>query len=169
MDEEKYTGGNVTDLRKGLGITQRELSDRISVPLQTLRYWETHPQMILKAEHSPKLDALIAEIHASDSESANVQKNFKKKLVGNFSKIKFVQDAVALFIVVKDPAVTVYVKAMAIGALAYFISPIDAIPDIIPVTGFLDDAAVIGTTITVLGSKITKRHRQQAEGFLQNL
>ena len=37
--------------------------------------------------------------------------------------------------------------ALAIGALIYFISPIDAIPDFIPVVGYIDDAAVIGFVI----------------------
>ncbi len=37
--------------------------------------------------------------------------------------------------------------AMAIGALIYFISPIDLIPDFIPVVGYIDDAAVIGFVV----------------------
>lgn len=37
--------------------------------------------------------------------------------------------------------------AMAIGALIYFISPIDLIPDFIPVVGYVDDAAVIGFVV----------------------
>jgi len=34
--------------------------------------------------------------------------------------------------------------ALAIGAIAYFVSPVDLIPDFIPVAGYLDDAAVLG-------------------------
>lgn len=37
--------------------------------------------------------------------------------------------------------------ALAIGAIAYFVSPIDLIPDFIPIAGYLDDAAVIGFVI----------------------
>lgn len=38
--------------------------------------------------------------------------------------------------------------ALAIGAIAYFVSPIDLIPDFIPVAGYVDDAAVIAFVIT---------------------
>ena len=37
--------------------------------------------------------------------------------------------------------------AMAIGAIAYFVSPVDLIPDLIPVAGYVDDAAVIAFVI----------------------
>ena len=39
---------------------------------------------------------------------------------------------------------------IAIGALFYFVNPIDAIPDIIPLVGFTDDAAIALTAITLL-------------------
>jgi uncharacterized membrane protein YkvA (DUF1232 family) len=37
--------------------------------------------------------------------------------------------------------------ALAIGAIAYFVSPVDLIPDFIPVAGYVDDAAVIALVI----------------------
>ncbi len=37
--------------------------------------------------------------------------------------------------------------ALAIGALIYFLSPIDLIPDVIPIAGYMDDAAVIGFVV----------------------
>ena len=37
--------------------------------------------------------------------------------------------------------------ALAIGAIAYFVSPVDLIPDFIPVAGYIDDAAVIAFVI----------------------
>lgn len=40
--------------------------------------------------------------------------------------------------------------AAIVGALVYFISPIDVIPDFIPVVGFLDDAAVIGLALNMV-------------------
>ncbi len=47
------------------------------------------------------------------------------------------------------------VKAMIIGGLFYFISPIDLIPDFIPVAGFLDDIAVIAGIFAAVKSKMS--------------
>lgn len=40
--------------------------------------------------------------------------------------------------------------AMAVGALVYFLSPVDLIPDFIPVVGYIDDAAVVGLAIKAI-------------------
>ena len=58
--------------------------------------------------------------------------------------IKKVWDEVQLlWKLIKDPNAAWEAKAAAIGALIYLISPLDAVPDIIPVFGLLDDVAVI--------------------------
>lgn len=44
---------------------------------------------------------------------------------------------------ISNPSTPKYVKAIAIGAIIYTLTPIDAIPDIIPLTGLLDDAVII--------------------------
>ncbi|MCY7363439.1 MAG: DUF1232 domain-containing protein [Ignavibacteria bacterium] len=46
-----------------------------------------------------------------------------------------------------DPNVSWAMKSLIVGALAYFVCPLDAVPDFIPVAGFLDDAGVIAATI----------------------
>lgn len=89
------------------------------------------------------------------SDMKNVNDNMNKKL--NDSSVKdlwFIGDAVKLFNMMTDPKVGWDFKCLAVGALAYFISPIDAIPDLIPIAGFLDDAGVISATIAYLKSKM---------------
>jgi len=50
-----------------------------------------------------------------------------------------------------------YTTIVAIfGALLYFISPIDVIPDFIPVIGYIDDALVIGLTIKAISHDLEK-------------
>ena len=49
------------------------------------------------------------------------------------------RDAYAVYLAARDPKTPWYVKALAIAVAAYAFSPIDLIPDFIPVVGYLDD------------------------------
>lgn len=53
-----------------------------------------------------------------------------------------------------DPNVAWYRKSVVVAALVYFVTPVDAIPDFVPVAGFLDDLGVIAATIKFLGREI---------------
>jgi len=53
------------------------------------------------------------------------------------------RDVVALWIAARDPRVPWYAKAVAGAVAAYALSPIDLIPDFIPVLGYLDDLIIV--------------------------
>ena len=53
--------------------------------------------------------------------------------------------------------------------IAYFMLPFDFIPDMLPVLGFTDDAAVLATAIRLVASHITGDHREAARAALQRL
>lgn len=53
---------------------------------------------------------------------------------------------------------------LSAGAVIYFINPMDAIPDILPATGLLDDATVIGIVVTSLKKDIEKFREWQSVG-----
>jgi uncharacterized membrane protein YkvA (DUF1232 family) len=59
------------------------------------------------------------------------------------------------------------VQAALLGALAYFILPFDFIPDMLPVLGFTDDAAVLAAAIRTVASHITPAHRDAAREMLR--
>jgi uncharacterized membrane protein YkvA (DUF1232 family) len=59
------------------------------------------------------------------------------------------------------------VKVILLGAIAYFVMPMDAIPDILPIIGFADDAAVLAAAIAQVASSITDAHRAQAKATLR--
>ncbi|MCQ0090298.1 DUF1232 domain-containing protein [Roseovarius sp. M141] len=53
------------------------------------------------------------------------------------------RDVVALYLAARDPRVPWLAKVVAIGVVAYALSPIDLIPDFIPVLGYLDDVILV--------------------------
>jgi len=53
------------------------------------------------------------------------------------------RDVHALYLAARDPRVPWYAKAVALAVAAYALSPIDLIPDFIPVLGFLDDLVIV--------------------------
>ena len=56
-----------------------------------------------------------------------------------------------------------HVQVALLGAIAYFILPFDFVPDMLPVLGFTDDAAVLATAIRLVASHITPEHRAVAQ------
>jgi uncharacterized membrane protein YkvA (DUF1232 family) len=58
---------------------------------------------------------------------------------------------------------------MILAALAYFVLPTDAIPDVLPAIGFTDDAAVIAALIAIVGKNLKARHKDEARTFLAKL
>ena len=53
------------------------------------------------------------------------------------------RDVMALWLAARDPRVAWYAKALAGSVAAYALSPIDLIPDFIPVLGYLDDLILL--------------------------
>jgi uncharacterized membrane protein YkvA (DUF1232 family) len=53
------------------------------------------------------------------------------------------RDTYALYLAARDPRVPWYTKALALGVVGYALSPIDLIPDFIPVIGYLDDLILV--------------------------
>lgn len=69
-------------------------------------------------------------------------------------KISFAKDIMALYKYMISSNVSWHRKAIVVGALVYFISPIDSIPDIAPLIGYLDDLGVITAVLKYLGSEL---------------
>jgi uncharacterized membrane protein YkvA (DUF1232 family) len=93
-----------------------------------------------------------------DHESA-LHRSFWRKLRRVVAQIPFTEDLLAAYYCAFDRYTPLLVKATLVGALAYFILPVDAIPDLLPVIGFTDDAAVLATAINLVASHIRPVHR----------
>jgi uncharacterized membrane protein YkvA (DUF1232 family) len=82
------------------------------------------------------------------------------------------RDTLALYLASRDPRVPWYAKAMAIATAAYAFSPIDLIPDFIPVLGYVDELFVlplfIALTIRLVPREIMAELRIEADHRLTN-
>ena len=83
-----------------------------------------------------------------------VDENLWPKLEKSGKRISFAKDILALYKYMKDPLVKWYRKAIVVAGLIYFIVPIDAIPDMTPFFGYLDDLGVITALLKYLGSEL---------------
>jgi uncharacterized membrane protein YkvA (DUF1232 family) len=81
-------------------------------------------------------------------------------------------DIPALLIGMRSPETPVAAKFLAGLAVAYALSPIDLIPDFIPVLGILDDLillpALIALAVRLIPADAFARYRKEAEGMWQN-
>ena len=98
-----------------------------------------------------------------------VRKGFWPKLRSTASRIPFAGQALAAWYATQDPKTPLAAKGLILGALAYFVMPVDAIPDIFAGIGFTDDAAVIAAVLATLGAHLKPRHHDQAAQALKRL
>ena len=104
---------------------------------------------------------------ASDEpRAARVRKKFWATFRKAVNFIPFSEDLVAAYFCALDPAVPHRVRAVLLGALAYFIMPFDAIPDILAGIGFSDDVTVLVAAIALVRAHITTAHREAARRAL---
>jgi len=83
-----------------------------------------------------------------------IESNIWTKLEAVGKKISFAKDILALVNYMRDSYVSWHRKVIVVGALIYFISPIDTIPDLAPLFGYLDDLGVIAALLKFLGSEL---------------
>ena len=98
-----------------------------------------------------------------------VTRGFWPKIRKVASKVPFAADALSLWWCARDPTTPTAAKGMMFAALAYFVLPTDAIPDVLPAIGFTDDAAVIAALIAIVGKNLKPRHKDEARLFLDKL
>ena len=91
-----------------------------------------------------------------------VRRDFWAKLKRFAGKVPFVEELVAAYYCALDPATPMRVRGMLLAAIAYFILPIDLIPDMIAGLGFADDMALITAVVGLVAAHITPTHRAAA-------
>jgi uncharacterized membrane protein YkvA (DUF1232 family) len=115
------------------------------------------------SEHSVGFDP--ADRLAQDRD--DVRRRFKSKFKQVVAKLPFAEDLLAAFYCAFDRQTPRHVQASLLGAIAYFVLPFDFMPDVLPILGFTDDAAVLATAIRMVATHITPEHREAARAALK--
>jgi len=87
----------------------------------------------------------------------------------NFAKAagqEVIEKALQLYYALQTPGTPAWAKAVIVGALGYFISPLDAIPDVIPMIGYADDLGVLAAAIAAVATYITDDVKAKAAAKL---
>jgi uncharacterized membrane protein YkvA (DUF1232 family) len=100
------------------------------------------------------------------SDKAQLRQGFWPKLKRLGAKLPFAEDLLTAYYCAFDRKTPRHVQAALIGALAYFVLPFDFIPDMLPVLGFTDDAAVLATALRLVAAYIRPEHRAAARRAL---
>jgi len=125
-----------------------------------------------QAETAPDSRQLPFELDPGDpdklaADEAVVEEGFWRKVRTTLGHVPFMEDAIAAWYCARDDRTPGYVRAIILAALAYFVVPTDAIPDVLAGLGFTDDASVITAALAAVGSHVTLRHRNLARAFLE--
>lgn len=121
------------------------------------------------ANHTEDFSGVFANASVPAILLANAQRvksGFVQKLLAALGAIPFARDAAAAYFCAFDPATPPRVKAVLLAALAYFVLPLDAVPDLFALIGFTDDATVLALALAMVGGAIQPAHRARAQRLL---
>jgi uncharacterized membrane protein YkvA (DUF1232 family) len=98
-----------------------------------------------------------------------VARGFWPKIRKVAALVPFASEALAVWYCARDDETPVAAKGMMFAALAYFVLPVDAIPDFIAGIGYTDDAAVFLAMLGLVGRHVKPRHREAARAAVERL
>ena len=111
-------------------------------------------------------DTTMSDDERLKRDEANVLANFWRKLGSFAARIPFAEDLLTVYYCALDRSTPTYVRIALFAALAYFIDPFDVVPDMLPIIGLSDDAAVLAGAIKLVWDNIKPEHRDAARDAL---
>jgi uncharacterized membrane protein YkvA (DUF1232 family) len=118
---------------------------------------------------SPDEPVVIEAVNTLGRDEEALSRSFFAKLLRLVSRLPFAEELLAAWYCAFDRATPTHVKATLVGAIAYFVLPLDVVPDLVPLMGFTDDAAVLALAIRSIAAHMTDSHRAAARHKLDEL
>jgi uncharacterized membrane protein YkvA (DUF1232 family) len=109
------------------------------------------------------------KFRARKGDATRVREEFWPKMKTVAAKVPFAEDALAAYYCTMDRGTPLRVRGTLLAALAYFIMPLDFLPDVLPALGFTDDAAVLMMAFQLISSHIKREHREAAKAALSDI
>ena len=106
---------------------------------------------------------------SKSTQESLVRRGFWGKLRRFAASLPFAEDLLAAYYCAFDRETPGHVRVALLGALAYFVLPLDALPDMLPLLGFTDDAAVLATAIKLVSDSMLPEHREAARRALERI
>lgn len=101
-----------------------------------------------------------------DRREKQVRAKFWPTLKRAVKFVPFSRDLVAAYYCAVDPKTPTRVRGVLLAALAYFVMPVDLIPDMFVMVGFTDDVAVLAAALRMIQGHIADRHYDAADRVL---
>ncbi len=119
-------------------------------------------------------DVKIGEIllPGEESEQERREKRVKRRFWPTFRRaarqIPFSRELVAAYYCAIDPKTPTRTRGILLAALAYFVLPLDFLPDFLAVVGFSDDVAVLTAAFAAISGQIKEAHYLKADETLSD-
>jgi uncharacterized membrane protein YkvA (DUF1232 family) len=92
----------------------------------------------------------------------------KVKGAAKVAGVEVIDKSLQLYYTMQQPSTPIWAKTVIVGALGYLISPIDAIPDVVPFVGYSDDLGVIVAAVAAVSSHISDDVKAMAKAKLKD-
>ncbi len=117
---------------------------------------------------SKQIDTILAPVSGQEEarREEQVRSEFWPKFKAFAARLPFAEEVAAGYYCAMDRKTPFKVRGTLLAALAYFILPLDIVPDFLAIIGLSDDIAVLTTAFLMVRDHITEEHREQARRFL---
>ena len=121
------------------------------------------------ASASATWEDIAALTRRMTADEAGLRRRLWRKLLREAASLPFAEEVLTAHYCAFDRQTPVYVKAVLVGAIVYFVVPDHLIPKYISLVGLADDAAVIAIAIKAVSTHIKPEHREVARRTLARL
>ena len=121
------------------------------------------------ASASATWEDITALTRRMTQDEAGLRRKLWRKLLREAASLPFAEEVLTAHYCAFDHKTPVYVKAILVGAIIYFIVPDHLIPEYVSLIGLADDAAVVALAIKAVSTHIKPEHREAARRTLARL
>jgi uncharacterized membrane protein YkvA (DUF1232 family) len=121
------------------------------------------------ASASATWEDIAALTRRMTNDEAGLRRRLWRKLLREAVSLPFAEEVLTAHYCAFDRKTPVYVKAVLVGAIVYFVVPDHLIPKYVSLIGLADDAAVIALAIKAVSTHIKPEHREAARRTLARL